>query len=59
MKFKGHQWPTDGVTRKYVDRWADRFLNKLDRVNKRYDALRERIVHLESVVTRYEKEEEE
>ncbi len=32
MKGKRHPWPTDGVTRKYVDRVEDRLLVKITRL---------------------------
>ncbi len=32
MKFKDSPWPTDGATRKYVDRAFDRLTVRIDRL---------------------------
>ncbi len=34
-KYKGHPWPTDGATRKFVDRKIDKLANRIDRVVER------------------------
>ncbi len=42
MKYKENAWPTDGATRKYVDRAVDRLTVRIDRlVEKNRDQSRE------------------
>ncbi len=50
MKKKPHQWPTDGATRKYVDRVNDRLTVRLDRQNEKIRALKEEIMVLGRLV---------
>ncbi len=49
-KYKGHPWPTDGVTKKQVDRIDDRLGRRMDRAVERIRKLEAAIAELRSVV---------
>ncbi len=42
-KSRGHPWPTDGATRKYVDRATDALHNRLDRQTEKIRDLKDLI----------------
>ncbi len=45
-KYKEHPWPTNGATRKYVDRATDRLNNRCDKQTEKIRGLQADIVLL-------------
>lgn len=50
-KYKNHPWPTDGATRKYVDRANDKLILRLDRISKTNRELKRKIVLIEEFLS--------
>lgn len=50
-KYRKHPWPTDGATRKYVDRITDRHDRRLDGHSNMLGRLKERILLIEEFLS--------
>lgn len=50
-KYKNHPWPTDGATRKYVDRNFDRLTRRVDRQGESIRDLKARLFVLEEILS--------
>ncbi len=50
MKKSPHQWPTDGATRKYVDRANDRLTARIDRQTEKIRALTKSLRFVEDLL---------
>lgn len=53
---KNHPWPTDGATRKYVDRKDDRMVYKFEALEKKFKRSFLRMVELETRLRELEEE---
>lgn len=51
-KYKNHPWPTDGATRKYVDRKTDRMDRRLDGHSDMLGRLKQRIIDIEEFLSK-------
>ncbi len=50
MKYSKYQWPTDGATRKYVDKQVDKLLRRIQRNQKDYTSAHVKIAELQEQV---------
>lgn len=49
-KYGKYQWPTDGVTRKQLDKELDKLTRRIDHWKAKHKALEDRLEHLEETV---------
>ncbi len=53
MRKASHQWPTDGATKKYVDRASDKQQYQIERLKDQHSRLIVRMLALEEQIARW------
>ncbi len=52
--YKSHPWPTDGATKKQLDRVADKLNNRVDRLRRRVQELEVHAVRIVDRLTKFQ-----